>query len=39
MLLDEFRFDYEFRERNDRVPAHRAVALVVQEEHIEVGVG
>src|SRR5215213_5501307 len=38
VLIDELRFNDEFCERDDRVPAHHAVAFVVQKENIEIGV-
>ncbi len=37
-FVDQSCFDHELGERDDRVAAHRAVALVVKEEDVEVGV-
>lgn len=38
VLVDEVGLDYEFRKGDDRVPTHRAVTLVVQEEDVKVSV-
>ena len=38
VLIDELGFDREFCESDNRVAAHRAVAFVVYEEDVEIGV-